>query len=113
LEYTENNRFVQDITADITRMNEDQQTLTLVGRLAAYKVLLREAEHNGWDAFSIFDVDQATMNVGDHIYDVAKDDWDKKVRSHYKDDLFGSDVLILARIEILPEYRGQGIALKQ
>jgi hypothetical protein len=47
LEYTENNRFVQNITADITRMNENQQTFTLVGRLAAYNVLLGEAEHNG------------------------------------------------------------------
>jgi GNAT superfamily N-acetyltransferase len=57
-------------------------------------------------------VDQATLNVGEHIYDFEKDEWDKNVRGHYKSDLFYSDMLILARIEILPAYRGQGVGPK-
>jgi hypothetical protein len=66
LEYTENNRFVQNITADITRMNEDQQTFTLVGRLAAYKVLLREVNRNNKNEF------RATVTSGSfRVYPVS------------------------------------------
>jgi hypothetical protein len=67
-------------------MNEDQQTFTLVGKLTAYKVLFCETEHNGWDVFSIFEIDQAILDIGELIYNFANEGWKKNVRRHYKDD---------------------------
>jgi GNAT superfamily N-acetyltransferase len=112
LEYTENNRYVQDITGEITRLNEDQQTYTVIGHLSAYKILLGVAEEAGWDAFSIFDVYHYTLEIGEQVYDLQKDTWDDKILKYYDDNVFGSDLLIGSQIEILPAYRGQGIGPK-
>lgn len=112
LESAENQRFAQEIIGEIIQWNEEQQSETIIGRIKAYKLLLGLAAENGWDALSIFDAEQLTLNIGEDIYDFQTDTWDQNILKFYDYDLDGSDVLIGARIEILPAYRGQGISKK-
>jgi hypothetical protein len=89
-------------------VNEDEQTFALVGKLAAYKVLLGEAGHNGCDAFTILEVDRAILDIGEQIFDFATDDWNNQVRRHDKADLPDYDVLILAKLRFCRRTEGRG-----
>jgi GNAT superfamily N-acetyltransferase len=108
----ENARYFQQIEGEVFNDDNRNSNKILVGKLTGIKLLLGEGANNGWDAYSIFDNEQHTFNLGETIYDFEKDDWNYELNDKYHYDLTSSDVLYITSVEILPEYQGHKIGTR-
>ncbi len=78
-----------------------------IGKIKAEKLLLGEAGNNGYRGFDVFDSDALVKEIGDAIYDFEKDDFAEAMHEHL--EISFMDLLIVSRLEILPQYRGNDI----
>lgn len=109
INYMEDGRYCQDITGEIAKYGENPGEYIEVGRIAAHKLLLGLAAELGEDPTVIFDRHQITMDIGEEVYDFEVSDWKEELDRHFKGQLHEPNILILGRIEILPDFRGQSI----
>lgn len=111
LNYGDPSRYCQKIEGEIrkNKSNDAFSQFEVVGKLEAYKILVGLAINNKISLSDVFDSYQVTMDIGSEILDFEQADFNKAINEKYNYDSLGSDVLILSRIEILPEYRGRYI----
>lgn len=94
--------FIRDMDSDSDSLREE------VGSFRLRQVLAGLALNDGFPDMELYDSEYSIMDVMGHIYDFEEGD--------LKVDTNGSDILIIERIELLPEYRGNRygeIALKE
>ncbi len=108
----ENARYFQEIEGEVFLGDFTEINKKLIGRLSGVKLLLAEGANDGWDAYSIFDNEQHTLDLGSAIYDFQTQDWNEQLNEKYNDNLIESNVLFIASIEILPEYQGHKIGTR-
>lgn len=113
LEFNDENRYCQEIIGEIRMRNENDdnnvKTIT-IGSLKGYKVLADLASKRGYSILDIIDLKAETNDVAEYFYDNS--DWNEEIEETLGDDLAGLDMLILSRIIIYSEYRGQGLGGK-
>jgi ribosomal protein S18 acetylase RimI-like enzyme len=106
----EGNRYVQPIFGDLILTNEEGTKEKTIGRISGYKVLLGNAINDNIGFFDVFDMDTDRYGLGETIFD---DFWKKELHpalnTVYEDEFDGSDLLVLKKVEIEPEYRGQSL----
>ncbi|SRR6266540_2431116 len=90
---------------------EDDLDGMLAGKLKAYYADLSGAFNNGYSPFEILDLDGATEPFYSALFDSRTDQFKRSVSKVVGPDLFDINLLILGRLEILPEYRGGGLGL--
>lgn len=108
----ENARYFQEIEGEVFLDDFTGTNKKLIGRLSGVKLLLGEGLNDGWDAYSIFDNQQQTLDLGTAIYDFEKQDWNEQLNDKYNYDLIEPNVLFIASIEILPEFQGHKIGTR-
>jgi GNAT superfamily N-acetyltransferase len=108
----ENARYFQEIEGEVFLDDFSRTNKKLIGRLSGIKLLLDEGANDGWDAYSIFDNEQLTLDLGSAIYDFQKRDWNEQLNEKYNYDLIEPNVLFIASIEILPEFQGHKIGTR-
>lgn len=103
-------KFNEDIIAD-----NDEDGEFLVGKATRYMFLLEEAHEAGYPIFDIFDSNSDFANPLLEIYDEEE----KQIKQDLIDTLMGEfgvlgndNICYFSRLEILPRYRGFGIAKK-
>lgn len=74
-----------------------------VGTMKAYKLLLTEGNNAGFSKVDIFQVEEETSRYLKLL------DKECQFKSKHFEDIY-DDILIITRIEILPEFRGLGIS---
>lgn len=108
----ENARYFQEIEGEVYLDDFTGINKKLIGRLSGIKLLLSEGLNDGWDAYSIFDNQQQTLDLGSAIYDFQNEDWNEQLNDKYNYDLIEPNVLFITSIEILPEYQGHKIGTR-
>ncbi len=110
---TENYRYLQQIVGEAWTEDDDGNELAMIGKIEADKLLIsRTYDDPNWDPFHVFDTNQYLLELGESLYDAEGDYWDKRIMDYYQYDVNGSDLLVLTVLDLLPEYRGLGIAAK-
>lgn len=105
-------RFLQTIEGELKISDDMGNCIKTIGKLIGKKLLLSEAINYNLDIESIFDNESHTFEIGELIYNFADQDWSENIRDKYDDQIQENNLLILSRIEILPEYQKQGIGKK-
>jgi GNAT superfamily N-acetyltransferase len=80
---------------------------TEIGTMRAFLIQVREARRQGLQAFTVLKAKCFATSEYTQLFDKAE--WRKRVRKKF--DPRSADLLILDRIELQPEYRGQGVGL--
>lgn len=105
----EERRFHQHIRAEIFEMSEKGERLRQIGSVSAIKFLISEARNYSVSLLDLFDITSETMDIAERLWDFETGDFDKRLYTHYNEDIEGSDFLVLYDIELLPEFRGRSI----
>jgi GNAT superfamily N-acetyltransferase len=108
----EGSRYVTSYFGEVYTEDEDDKSSELVGKFELKLMLLGLAIDNRYDLLEIFDMESYTLNIGEDIYDFENTDLKEDIIEHYKNDFFNSDICIISRLEILPNYRRKGLGKK-
>jgi hypothetical protein len=117
LEAMENHRYCQKIKGGLYFRDESGDNVKhRIGKLTGKKILLDEADANGWNTYSIFDDSGDTFEIGKVLYDLEDPhnnypEYNQNIELEFT-NLIERNILILSKIEILPEYRGTGLGKK-
>ncbi len=103
--------FITEITGTLNVYNEDTEAFDIpVGHISVHKVELGRALDAKASLFDIFDCRNSELHaLYGHLFDDKND-----FHQHLEDIVhpgFGSDLLIVERVEIDPEHRGQDLGL--
>jgi hypothetical protein len=102
--------FVRDIGGTLNTFNEDREEFDVpVGRVTAYRVEAALARQAGEPIEFVFDsVDDELADYYSNLFD--GDDFAEDIQ-RLMEPGFGSDLLIVDRVEIDPKFRGQNLGL--
>lgn len=105
-------RYRQNIVGDIIVSNcmlGSEMKETTIGRVEIDKLLIGNAMNAGASLIYLFDETQFIQDVVSELWDFRRMTWKKALLTHYNDDIIENDLLILSRLEILPQWRGKGL----
>ncbi len=106
-------RYIREFKVGIYAENEEKkETEKLIGKFLFKIVYIDEAENNGYDLFEIFDTYGYTFRLAEMFFDFDSGELKEDIQEFYNYDLIESNICILEKIEILPDYRGHKIAAK-
>jgi GNAT superfamily N-acetyltransferase len=109
-DYADPEDFTNEISGKVFAEGEDENR-ELAGNFKIYYVDVSRAMDNGISAFDVFD--SHSQGLYDHYCELFNgDEFNEKLQKHFNDDIYGSNLLILDRLEIVPKYRGKNWGLK-
>jgi GNAT superfamily N-acetyltransferase len=103
--------FLYEVCGEIVYYSDGDQDLLTAGRFRIYYVNFQLAEQFRVNPFEILDLYQQTNDYAHVILDSNKAPFSTRLEELLDHEIWGFNLLILDRIEILPEYRGHGIGL--
>ena len=102
--------YLTSIEGEILSLNEEGAE-SLIGKLRAFYADLDGASNVGLDPYYILDLLAATAPFYHSLFDAKTNDFKRSVYRVASNDIINLNLLILDRLEILPEYRGKGLGL--
>lgn len=108
----EGERYVRDMKMEIFSQDEDGVPVDLIGKAVFKIIYVAEAINSDYDLYEIFDSDEYTFRHSHAFFDFKTGEVKQAIRKYYNYDVMQSNICILEKIEILPEYRGCKIGAK-
>ena len=105
-------RYISNIKMEIFSEDEFGNQPKIIGMVNFKIVYIAQAINVGYNLISIFDVDEYTFRHAQEFFDFETDEIKEDIQRFYDYELLSSNICILERVEILPEYRGNKIAAK-
>lgn len=91
--------------------SDEYENTTLAGRFHLYYLDLGAALNAGFPIFDIFDYRADTLDYYQEIFEPSTEDLSAKLQSLFKESFGWGNVLILNRLELLPDFRGRNLGL--
>jgi len=82
-----------------------------IGKTRAFYLNLELRYKRKDNLFTCLDLSQNSVDYCMPLMDVGKDDFERKLYRLFDDNLYGSNVLVLDKLEIFPQHRGKRIGL--
>lgn len=112
LDYVEYSRFVYETAGNLFGI-DDTERRKLVGKFRVYYVDVMRAIDAGVPIILVLEAHSSQVaEYFDPIFGSSAPDFSHQVLEMLDYDIFGGNLLILDRLEILPQYRGKGIGLR-
>lgn len=108
-EYGEPEDYIYTTSGELIRANDDSEALA--GKFTLHYVDVDRAMDEKMSIFDVFDAYSHTFEYHDALFGANSPDFSDRLTKTLKHEAFGGNVLILDRLEILPEYRGRGLGL--
>jgi GNAT superfamily N-acetyltransferase len=105
-------RYNKQIFMDIFAADEYGNNDKLIGKVKFYIIYVGNAINDTCDLYHVFDEYEYTFRHCQTIFNFETYELNEDIEEYYDHDLWQSDICILERIEILPEYRGHKIGAK-
>lgn len=103
-------KFLTRFEGTIQARDENDQKC-LVGFCKASQLRFDEAMNHGYSCLDVFDIEGSFLDIGEPLL-VGENEFSSVLYEKYAEQLFYiSGVLIIERIEILPQYRGRDYGL--
>lgn len=103
--------FIYETSGDLLSVDADDAR-SLVGKFRIYYVDVGRAVDEGMPVFDVFDSYSHTVGYYDAIFGAKSPDFSDRLMKLLNYDVVGSNVLILDRLEVLPQYRRRGVGLR-
>jgi len=101
--------YLFNIRFQVIGLNEGREIV--LGEGHATQVRLEQARYDHASLYEIFDVDQGLTNVARTLFDTDFTDYHPDARKRFEDNFFGEDILIVRKLILAPQFRGQKIGL--
>jgi hypothetical protein len=105
---TDSDSYCQKITGTIiaTALNSEDEDGQTIGEIELAYMDVISAQNDGTGLFNLFDADSRPSTYCFTLYDLEQHDWSKLVYQNLGEDIIDSNLLIIHRIKLLPEFRG-------
>lgn len=101
--------YLFNIRFKVIGLNEGREIV--LGEGHATQVRIEQARYDHASLHDIFDVDQGLTDMARALFDTDFTDYHPGVLKRFEDNFFGEDILIVRRLILTPQFRGQKIGL--
>jgi len=108
----EGHRYVRNFKMKIFAESYDTEENLLIGKVVFKIIYVENAINTRYNLFDIFDSYEYTFRHGNSIFDFEIQEINNDIQEHYNYEIFGNNICILERIEILPRFRGHNLTAK-
>jgi GNAT superfamily N-acetyltransferase len=105
-------RYNKEVTMEIFSEDEDGFPEKQIGKVKFHIIHVVEAYDEGYNLYEVFDDKEYTFRIGQEIFDFDETEANADILEFYDEVMFVSNICILERIEILPDYRGNKYGAK-
>jgi len=102
--------FIYETSGDLFSV-DDNDGREFVGKFRLYYVDVERAINEGMPLFNVFDAHSHIVEYYDAVFGSNAPDFSDRLIKLLNHDVLGSNVLVLDRLEILPQYRGSKLGL--
>lgn len=102
-------KWITEIEAKITTLADDDNEI-IVGKAQFYFVDVESALDAGLNTFSLFDEHASTFDMYSELYVNDTGEFKENVIETIGEELWSSNVFIVDRVEVLPDFRGHNLA---
>lgn len=107
----EASEYVRPIVGEIECVDAQGSLLSPAGQLVGQLVRVGSALLEGESLREICGASNASLlSVGLAVFDFATSTWSERVEQQF-DAIFNTDLLVIERVEVLPEHRGRSVGL--
>lgn len=108
----EGTRYIQEIFVTIVNTDESGFKEEIIGRSTLNIILLEQALNDEYNIEEIFDMSEYTYRIGSKIFNFRQGELKNDIQKYFDFNIIHSNICIMERLGIKPEYRGKGIARK-
>ena len=109
--YSDPGDYIYEASGDLFVINDDEDKQP-VGKFRVYYVDLERAVNEGETISDILDAHSSHVaEYFEPIFGSEEPDFNSRILELFDHAIFASNLLILDRLEILPQYRGEGLGL--
>lgn len=109
----EGERYIQNVFVEIYASDIDaDDDEVLIGKSRLKLMLINQAIEDHFSLSQLFDTDPDLFFVGDQVFDLENEDICQIVQDKYPECCLNSNICVLERLVLIPEYRGYGISQK-
>lgn len=110
----EPSRYIYEYAGDIVAHSECDfdDGCQLVGKFECIYVNTDLALNEGFDFFELFDHSSELMECYDYVFDMDEGGIKDDINTLFNDEIFGLNLLVISRLEILPDFRRNNLGLK-
>ena len=112
-EYDDPYELVYETRGNIELMNDSDEEIDTIGKFKLYYVDVSRSINRGEDIFEVMDAHSSSVAECFYpIFDKESQEFNENIMKLFSYDVLDINLLIIDRLEILPEYRGEKIGLK-
>lgn len=110
----ESSHYIYEYVGDIVVHSECDfdKDCQLVGKFECRYVNVELARNEGIDFFELFDHSSELLEYYEYIFDLDEDWIKDDINTLFNDEIFGLNLLVISRLEILPHFRRNNLGLK-
>lgn len=105
-------RYVNKYHIKVSARTLEEDTYEEVGRGFVVLILDGLAINHHYNLFDVFDFSQATLELGERIYDFEQRQINEDLQQFFEYDFINSNILLLERLELIKRFRGLGLGKK-
>ena len=113
IEHDEPDDYVMQVRGKILhdRILPTETLKEICGRFICRIVNIQHADNDGVSTFDVFDSEAELFSIYENIFDADTEDYNSKINDLFHGDIYGHNILVIDRVDILPNYRGHKLGL--
>ena len=108
----EGSRYITTYSGNLFEKDDSDNGKEIIGKVSLKFLLLELALNQGYHYHEIFDTEGDIYEIGQEIFDFDSEEIKEDIRMFYEEEILSPDICIIQRIEIIENYRGQGLGSK-
>lgn len=105
-------RFITTIKGEVYEFDHNYDKKEEIGKFTLKLILIGLALNNNFSVCDVFDTEEYTFRIGEHIYDFEEEELDISIIDFYDTAFFNPNICIITELEIVAAYRRKGIGKK-
>jgi GNAT superfamily N-acetyltransferase len=105
-------RFITKYTIELTLDDECGIPIDTIGKAEMRIISMNLIEASSFNITDVFDSDHDVFRIASVIYDFVENDFNKEILDFFEDFIICGDLCFIHHLELLPDYRRQGIGKK-
>lgn len=103
------NRFITTIKGVVYVKDDKNRIISEAGRLSLRLIDIELAHHEDLSLYELFSSEKGLLELGESVFNLHTEEYMPEIISFFEHGVVFMNILMIDKLEILPEFRGKGL----